>query len=103
MAWSRWSSLLLDDPVQHIDDFRSVHLAELMGHLVREKRQIICAVEDPALADLLCRKMPVFHSGAVKRITLGVNEAGHIAALRDQTLSPMHSNVLLNETPEIAI
>ena len=25
LAWSRWRSILLDDPVQHVDDFRTVH------------------------------------------------------------------------------
>ena len=29
LAWSRWKTVLLDDPVQHIDDFRSVHLVEV--------------------------------------------------------------------------
>jgi chromosome segregation protein len=33
LAWSRWRSILLDDPVQHIDDFRSVQLAEVMAQL----------------------------------------------------------------------
>lgn len=103
MAWSRWSSLLLDDPVQHIDDFRSVHLAELLGQLVREKRQIICAVEDPALADLLCRKMPVLTAGAAKRVTLGVDEKGEIKAVRKQDLSPMPTNILQDGASGIAV
>jgi chromosome segregation protein len=29
LAWSRWRSILLDDPVQHVDDFRTIHLAEV--------------------------------------------------------------------------
>ena len=33
IAWSRWKSLVLDDPVQHVDDFRAVHLAEVLAHL----------------------------------------------------------------------
>lgn len=52
ITWSRWRSILLDDPVQHVDDFRTVHLAEVLAHLCQSGRQIICAVEDSALADL---------------------------------------------------
>ena len=83
MAWSRWKTILLDDPVQHIDDFRSVHLAELLGQLVSSGRQVICAVEDSALADLLCRKMPACGENAGKRISLGYGESGSIRTLQD--------------------
>jgi chromosome segregation protein len=34
-AWNRWSSIVLDDPVQHVDDFRTLHLAELLAQLCR--------------------------------------------------------------------
>ena len=55
--WCRWQTLVLDDPVQHIDDFRALHLAEVLSALRKESRQIICAVEDLELADLLCRRL----------------------------------------------
>jgi chromosome segregation protein len=55
--WCRWQSLLLDDPVQHIDDFRSLHLVEVLAALGSTDRQIICGVEDLALADLMCRRL----------------------------------------------
>src|SRR5262249_59861668 len=42
LAWSRWKSILFDDPVQHIDDFRTVHLAEIGAQLVASGRQVIC-------------------------------------------------------------
>lgn len=103
MAWSRWASVLLDDPVQHIDDFRSVHLSELLGQLVREGRQVICAVEDPALADLLCRKMPVTSSGAARRITLGVSDTGRVKVMEQRDLSPMPAQVLLESPSDMAV
>lgn len=103
MAWSRWASVLLDDPVQHIDDFRSVHLSELLGQLVREGRQVICAVEDPALADLLCRKMPVTSSGAARRITLGVSDTGRVKVMEQRDLSPMPAQVLLDSSSDLAV
>jgi chromosome segregation protein len=55
--WCLLQSLLLDDPVQHIDDFRSLHLVEVLAALGSKNRQIICSVEDPALADLMYRRL----------------------------------------------
>lgn len=51
--WCRWQSLLLDDPVQHIDDYRALNLVEVLAAIRRSGRQLIIAVEDPALADVL--------------------------------------------------
>ena len=96
MAWSRWSSILLDDPVQHIDDFRSVHLAELLGKLVSEGKQVICAVEDPALADLISRKIPVSGSGVAKRIKLGIGENGKVVVSDQSDMVPMRPSVLMD-------
>jgi DNA repair exonuclease SbcCD ATPase subunit len=59
LSWSKLKTLMLDDPVQHIDDFRSIHLAEVLSKLVAGGRQVICAAEDAALADLLARQLPV--------------------------------------------
>jgi chromosome segregation protein len=57
LAWSKFRTILLDDPVQHIDDCRTDHLAEVCAHLIAQGRQVICAVEDEALADLFCKEM----------------------------------------------
>lgn len=76
LAWSRWRSILLDDPVQHVDDFRTVNLAEVLAQLVAGGRQIIVAVEDAALAELLARRMPVGRTGDASRLTLGLGDAG---------------------------
>lgn len=50
--WCRFKSLILDDPIQHVDDFRAVHLVETLAAIRTMQYQLICAVEDPALADL---------------------------------------------------
>jgi hypothetical protein len=47
----------LDDPVQHIGDFRVLQLVEVLFLFRLVGRQIIVAVEDEALAELLCRWM----------------------------------------------
>ncbi|MDD9732300.1 AAA family ATPase [Mameliella sp. AT18] len=86
-GWTPLRSLLLDDPVQHIDDFRALQLVEVLAALRVDERQIICAVEDPALADLLCRRLHSTPSQSGRRI--------------DIDLGPKGSNVLVNET-EIA-
>ena len=86
-GWTPLRSLLLDDPVQHIDDFRALQLVEVLAALRVDGRQIICAVEDPALADLLCRRLHSTPSQSGRRI--------------DIDLGPKGSNVLVNET-EIA-
>lgn len=96
LTWSRWKSLLLDDPVQHIDDFRSVHLAEVLAQLVSEGRQIICAVEDAALADLLGRRLPLRKAGCGKRITLGVDATGALSMRDERTLRPLVSAALVS-------
>ena len=95
LAWSRWKTVLLDDPVQHIDDFRSVQLAEVLAQLLEEGRQIICAVEDPALADLLGRRVPIRKAGSGKRITLGAEATGALSIREERTLQPLVSRALV--------
>ena len=56
-TWCSLNTLILDDPIQHVDDFRALHLSETLGAIRRTGRQIICTAEDPALADVLCRKL----------------------------------------------
>ena len=56
-SWCRWKTLILDDPVQHIDDYRALNLVEIFSAFRLSDRQIICAVEDRALAELLCRRL----------------------------------------------
>ena len=101
LAWSRWQSILLDDPVQHVDDFRTVHLAEVLAQFVVEGRQIICAVEDAALADLLCRRLPVQKHGVAKRITLGPDSEGSLAKIQERDLIPLARRVFAI-SPEIS-
>lgn len=56
-AWTPWRTLLLDDPVQHIDDFRALQLVEVLAAFRLDGRQVVCAVEDSALAELMCRRL----------------------------------------------
>lgn len=102
LAWSRWRTLLLDDPVQHIDDFRSVHLAEVLAQISATGRQIICAVEDQALADLLCRRLPISADGDGRRLTLGVDSDGDLARIEESSLIPLVQGVLVSAPNRLA-
>lgn len=94
LAWSRWRSILLDDPVQHVDDFRTVNLAEVLAQLVAGGRQVIVAVEDSALAELLGRRMPVAKPGEAIRLTLGLDDSGCSTIVARNNLLPMALKVL---------
>lgn len=95
IAWSRWRSILLDDPVQHVDDFRAVHLAEVLAQLCQAGRQIVCAVEDSALADLMCRRLSTSEAVSGKRITLGTDRDGALSLTGDQQVAPLNRRALV--------
>ena len=95
IAWSRWRSILLDDPVQHVDDFRSVHLAEVLAHLCHSDRQIVCAVEDSALADLMCRRLSTSNQAAGKRVTLGSGLDGSLSLIVDRDVPALQHRSLV--------
>lgn len=102
LAWSRWRTILLDDPVQHVDDFRSIHLAEVMAQLTASGRQIVCAVEDAALAELLCRRLPAQAGARGRRVTLGPDAEGAMSKQRDELLLPLPHLALLPPASRVA-
>ena len=55
--WCGLEALLLDDPVQHVDDYRALNLVEVLAAVRRSGRQVIVSVQDAALADILCRRL----------------------------------------------
>jgi chromosome segregation protein len=83
--WCQWQSLLLDDPVQHIDDYRALNLVEVLAAIRRTGRQVIVAVEDPALADVLCRRLRASLDDFGRRFDLHTSKTGsaEIAETRD--------------------
>lgn len=70
-TWCRFSTLILDDPVQHIDDFRALHLVEVLAAIRKAGRQVVCTVEDEALADLLARRLRVSGNAEGRSVRLG--------------------------------
>lgn len=95
ITWSRWRSILLDDPIQHVDDFRTVHLTEVLAHLCQSGRQIVCAVEDSALADLMCRRLPAYELAPGKRVTLSTDRNGALAVMHAKDIAPLTRRALV--------
>ncbi|MGE0014453.1 MAG: AAA family ATPase [Azoarcus sp.] len=93
-AWTPLRSLLLDDPVQHIDDFRALHLVEVLAALRLDSRQIICAVEDTALADLLCRRLVSTTDEPGRRYDIDLGPEGSTSVLTAVDVPPMPVGVL---------
>jgi chromosome segregation protein len=92
--WCAWETLLLDDPVQHIDDYRAVNLAEVLTAVRRTGEQVIVAVEDPALADLLCRRLRSAGDQIGRRFELRTANTGGAVIGEAQDLFPMPKSVL---------
>ncbi len=93
--WCRLETLVLDDPVQHIDDFRAMHLVEVLSSIRRAGRQIVCAIEDPALADLLCRRLEMRASGEGVRVEMHF-ESGRGVSSSQSSIAPLVSQALLS-------
>jgi DNA repair exonuclease SbcCD ATPase subunit len=92
--WCRWQSLLLDDPVQHIDDYRALNLVEVLAAIRRTGRQVIVAVEDPALADVLCRRLRASLSDFGRRFDLRTSKTGTAEISEMQDIHPLPREVL---------
>jgi ABC-type cobalamin/Fe3+-siderophores transport system ATPase subunit len=86
--------LLLDDPIQHIDDFRALHLVEVLAAFRQSGRQIVCAVEDEALADLLCRRLLSTEEQPGRRFTIDTGPKGSADVTERIEIMPMPVGVL---------
>jgi DNA repair exonuclease SbcCD ATPase subunit len=91
----RLNSLVLDDPVQHIDDYRALHLVEVLHAIRRSGRQILCTIEDESLASLLCRRLqgPLGEEGLLLRMAY-VPSAG-VAVKSEERFLPLEKIAIL--------
>jgi len=96
-AWTKWDTLLLDDPVQHIDDFRALQLTEVLAALRMDGRQIVCAVEDSALAELLCRRLGATNEGDGRRYDFEILPGGSAGVAYERIIPSTPSGVLRRE------
>ena len=88
------NSLLLDDPVQHIDDYRALNLVEVLSAVRRSGRQVIIAVEDQALADVLCRRLRSTTLEVGRRFDLGTASDGMSVIKSQDELFPLPREIL---------
>jgi hypothetical protein len=93
-GWTPWRTLLMDDPVQHIDDFRALHLIEVLSALRLGGRQVVCAVEDEALAELLCRRLLSTSESNGRRYDLDIGHTGATTVVFETEVPPMPTGVL---------
>ena len=93
--WSHMRTLVLDDPVQHIDDFRALHFAEVLTAMRKAGRQVVCTIEDEALADVLCRRLRALDSEGGVKITMGYESGKGARILRTEHITPHTSEVLV--------
>jgi len=92
--WCRLRSLLLDDPVQHVDDYRALNLVEVLSAVRQTGRQVIVAVEDPALADVLCRRLRSTTLEAGRRFDLCTAKNGSAAIEQQIDIPPLSRETL---------
>ena len=93
-SWTPWQTLVLDDPVQHIDDFRALQLVEVLAAFRLDNRQIVCAVEDEDLADLLCRRLISTPEASGRRYDIGMDTVGAAAIVSETEIPPLPPDVL---------
>ena len=94
--WCKLRTLVLDDPVQHIDDYRALHFAEVLSSVRQMGQQIVCTVQDSALADLLCRRLRSANLGDGLRIEMEY-EPGVGAKVKSlQEIGPLPEGVLMS-------
>ena len=92
--WCKLQSLLLDDPVQHIDDYRALNLVEVLAAIRRTGRQVIIAVENSSLADLLCRRLRSSTGEIGRRFEMHAAKTGTAEIASIQDIYPMPREVL---------
>jgi len=82
------------DPIQHIDDFRALQLVEGLSALRQGGRQIIVAVEDEALADLLCRRLLSTEREPGRRFTIDYGVRGSADIVARLEVAPIEAAIM---------
>ena len=95
-TWCLLQTLILDDPVQHVDDYRALHLSEVLSGIRLLDRQIICTVEDQALANLLCRRLRCTAIGEGNLVDMAYDPKVGVHISKTNMIRPMSSQVLLS-------
>ena len=94
-TWSRLNTLVLDDPVQHIDDFRALQLTEVLSTIRRSGRQMIVTVEDEALARLLRRRLRSSEAEEGQHVQMAYDSRSGARIDEQTVIRPMPKRVLI--------
>jgi len=94
--WCKLPTLVLDDPIQHIDDYRALHFAEVLSSIRQMGHQIICTVQDSALADLLCRRLRSASLGDGLRVEMEYEPGSGAKVKRTEEIGPLPERVLMS-------
>jgi wobble nucleotide-excising tRNase len=92
--WCKLKTLVLDDPMQHVDDYRALHLVEVLSSIRQSGHQVICTVQDPAFADLLCRRLRSSDTSTGVRVELAYRPGLGVELKDLAKVSPLPSRVL---------
>ncbi len=93
--WCKLNSLILDDPVQHVDDFRALNLTELITSIRKVGRQIVCCVEDEALGHLMCRRLRSGSESDGRLIRMHYDSESGVKIVHDAVIGPSLNQVLI--------
>ncbi len=93
--WCKLNTLILDDPVQHIDDFRALNLTEVLVAVRKTARQIICCVEDEALGRLICRRLRSGSESDGRLLTMLYTSEDGVGLGRDEVIGPSQQFILV--------
>jgi DNA repair exonuclease SbcCD ATPase subunit len=94
--WTRLESTVLDDPIQHIDDYRALHLVELLSGVRRAGRQVICTTEDPTLAEFLGRRLGVTTNEMGSLVELEYLKDQGVRVKAERPVLPLEQRILLS-------
>lgn len=94
-GWCKLRTLVLDGPVQHVDDYRALHLTEVLAAVRRAGHQIICTVEDSALGELLARRLRSSFDDQGVLIELAYQPGIGSRVVQKRALAPLTPRVLV--------
>ena len=92
--WCALKSIVLDDPVQHIDDYRALHLVEALAGVRKSGHQVICTVEDAELGELLARRLRSTIESPGALVTLQYNSGGGVTLEKVTQVQPFPVQIL---------
>lgn len=94
-SWCTFNTLILDDPVQHIDDYRALHLTEVLAAVRGLDRQIICTVEDESLGQLLSRRLRSDAGTTGSLVSMAYSSRQGVYAQSVRPVAPMPATLLV--------